>query len=51
MQFQDNIGTLTVAELAAAAPAVNPQNIILKRQFFVRVCVVVYPTWGEVISK
>lgn len=36
MQFQDDIGILTVAELAAAAPAINPQNIILKRQFFVR---------------
>lgn len=39
-----------IAEPIAAAPAVIPQNIILKRQVFYK-DVAVCPTPGEVISK
>jgi len=35
MLFQ-NIGTRAITELTAAAPAVITQNIILEKQFFVR---------------
>lgn len=41
MLFQNNIGTPAIAELTAAAPAIIPQNIILKRRVFVR-------TWRSV---
>lgn len=47
---QNNTGTPAMAELTAAAPAVIPQNTILKRQVFCK-NVVVFPTPGEVISK
>lgn len=47
---QNNTGMPAMAELTAAAPAVIPQNTILKRQVFCK-NVVVSPTPGEVISK
>lgn len=50
MLSQNNTGVPAIAERTAAAPAVIPQDTILKRQFFCK-NVVVSPTPGEVISK
>lgn len=56
MLLQNSTGTPATAELTGAAPAVISQNIILKRQRFLFVCLffnnlVLSRTPGGVISK